>query len=166
MNLQINTTNGQRDNTHVPLGIFLIAIGLAALWVARDYDTGTFTSMGPGFFPKGVSGCMILMGILVILFRGKDLPEADDDGLEAPTALARLRIIGLVTASILVFAATLSPLGLPVATFFMVVIAGFSLRGSQPLTILATAVALAAFATILFAWLLGLQIPVLPEVLR
>jgi hypothetical protein len=48
----------------------------------------------------------------------------------------------------------------------MVTIAGFSHRGSQPLTILATAIALAAFATVLFAWLLGLQIPVLPEVLR
>ena len=164
--MQANTTNGRRDNTHVPLGVFLIAIGLAALWVARDYDTGTFTSMGPGFFPKGISGCMILMGILVILFRGKDLPEAEEDGRDAPTAIARLRVIGLVTASILVFAATLSPLGLPVATFFMVTIAGFSHRGSQPLAILATAIALAAFATALFAWLLGLQIPVLPEVLR
>ncbi|MDM9645828.1 tripartite tricarboxylate transporter TctB family protein [Rhizobium sp. S163] len=166
MSLQIDTTNGRRDNTHIPLGIFLIAIGLGALWVARDYDTGTFTSMGPGFFPKGISGCMILMGILVVLLRGKDLPEVEEDGQEAPTAVARLRIIGLVTASILVFAATLSPLGLPVATFFMVTIAGFSHRGSQPLTILATAIVLAAFATGLFAWLLGLQIPVLPEALR
>lgn len=164
--MHIDTNNGQRDNTHIPLGAFFIIIGVAALWVARDYDTGTFISMGPGFFPKSISGCMILMGLLIILFRGKDLQAAEDDDREMPTAIARLRIIGCVTASILVFAAALSPLGLPVATFFMVTIAGFSHRGSRPLTILATAVCLAAFATILFAWLLGLQIPVLPEAFR
>lgn len=164
--MQSETTGHARDHTHVPLGLFLIALGLTALWIARDYETGSFISMGPAFFPKTVSGCMMVMGVLIILFRGKDLPPEEDDGLEAATIHARLRIIGCVTASILVFAATLHPLGLPVATFLMVAIAGFAQETARPLTILATAIALAILATALFAMLLGLQIPVLPEVLR
>ncbi|AYD04343.1 tripartite tricarboxylate transporter TctB family protein [Neorhizobium sp. NCHU2750] len=158
--------NSVGDKTNVPLGTFLIVIGLAALWVARGYETGTFISMGPGFFPKTVSGCLILLGALIILFRGRDLPPAEASDVEPIKTAARLRIIGCITASNIVFAATLVPLGLPVATFLMVVIAGFGHETSRPLTILATALILAVLATLLFASLLGLQIPVLPEALQ
>lgn len=164
--MQPDQTKVDRDISHVPLGIFCIALGAAALWVARDYDTGTFISMGPGFFPKSVSGVLILMGIIVLLLRGRDLPTLQDDARDLPSISARLRIIGCVTASIVVFAAALLPLGLPFSTFLMVAIAGIGHSGSRPITILLTAAALAILATTLFAWLLGLQIPVLPEVLR
>lgn len=164
--MQSDQSTVDRDTSHLPLGIFCILLGAAALWIAQDYDTGTFISMGPGFFPKAVSGLLILMGIVVLLLKGKDLPAAESDGGAIPSLSARLRIIVCVTASILVFAAALMPLGLPVSTFLMVAIAGLGHSGSRPISILLTAAALAILATILFAWLLGLQIPVLPEVLR
>lgn len=163
--MDTNMDTRGHDRTHLPLGAFCIIVGAIALWVAGEYDTGTFISMGPGFFPKGVSGALIFMGILIVLLRGRDLPEGE--GANPPPSIpARLRIIGAVTASIIVFGAALKPLGLPVATFFMVSIAGFSQPDARPATVLATAATLAIFATILFAWALGLQIPVLPEVLR
>lgn len=164
--MQSDQSTVDRDTSHLPLGIFCILLGAAALWIAQDYDTGTFISMGPGFFPKAVSGLLILMGVVVLLLKGKDLPATESDGGAVPSLSARLRIIGCVTASILVFAAALMPLGLPFSTFLMVAIAGIGHSGSRPISILLTAAALAILATILFAWLLGLQIPVLPEVLR
>ncbi len=164
--MQPDQTVVERDASHLPLGIFCILLGAAALWVAQDYDTGTFISMGPGFFPKAVSGLLILMGIVILLIRGRDLPAAEKDARDAPHLAASLRIIGCVTASIVVFAAALMPLGLPFATFVMVAIAGLGHSGSRPSVILLTAATLSILATILFAWLLGLQIPVLPEGLR
>jgi hypothetical protein len=164
--MQSDQTAIERDASHFPLGMFCILLGAAALWIAQDYDTGTFISMGPGFFPKAVSGLLILLGIVILLLRGRDLPAAEKDARETPPLAASLRIIGSVTASIIVFAAALMPLGLPFSTFVMVAIAGLGHSGSRPSTILLTAAALAILATILFAWLLGLQIPVLPEGLR
>lgn len=164
--MQPDQTAVKRDASHLPLGIFCIIVGVAALSVAQNYDTGTFISMGPGFFPKAVSGLLILMGVVVLLLRGRDLPAAEKEARETPPIASRLRIIGCVTASIIIFAASLMPLGLPFSTFLMVAIAGLGHSGSRPLTILLTAVALAILATILFAWALGLQIPVLPEILR
>lgn len=153
-----------RDRTSLPLGAFCIVIGLAALWVARDYDTGTVISMGPGFFPKVVSIGLVLLGGLVLLFRGRDLPLQEEPEEPSAALAARLRILACITASIVIFAATLTPLGLPIATFLMVCIAGAAQDSGKVLAIVVTAVCLAVFATLLFAWLLGLQIPVLPQV--
>lgn len=164
--MQPDQTTIERDKSHLPLGIFCVALGTAALWIAQNYDTGTFISMGPGFFPKAVSGLLILMGVIVLLLQGRDLAAAENEARDVPPLGARLRIISSVTASIIVFAAALMPLGLPFATFLMVAIAGLGHSGSRPATIFLTAAALAILATVLFAWLLGLQIPVLPEVLR
>lgn len=148
----------------MPLGFFCILVGLVSLFVARDYDTGTVISMGPGFFPKSISAGLVFLGALVLLFRSRDLPE-DIEIVKAPPKLtARLRIIGCVTAAILVFALTLVPLGLPIATFLMVAIAAIGHDAFHPKAVLITAIALAAFATVLFAWLLRLQIPIIPQV--
>ncbi len=160
----MNSSTVERDRTYLPLGLFCILAGLGALFVARDYDTGTVISMGPGFFPKSISGGLVLLGALILLFRSRDLPEEDDIAKAPPKFTARLRIIGCVTAAILVFALTLVPLGLPLATFLMVVIAGVGHEASSPKAVLITALALAAFATVLFAWLLRLQIPIMPQV--
>ncbi|WP_180356156.1 tripartite tricarboxylate transporter TctB family protein [Aliirhizobium smilacinae] len=164
--MQPDQTTVEQDASHLPLGIFCIVAGLAALWIAQDYDTGTFISMGPGFFPKAVSGVLILIGILILLLRGRDMPAGASEVRDTPPLLSRLRVIGCVSAAILVFAATLMPLGLPFASFLMVALAGLGHSGSRPLTIVATAAVLAVLSTVLFAGLLGLQIPVLPEVLR
>lgn len=165
--MELNSKPDRHDKTHVPLGLFCILLGLTAFWVARDYETGTVVSMGPGFFPKAISAGLIVLGGLVLLLRGRDLPEDDDmQHLEAASLPARIRIIASLTGSIVVFGATLLPLGLIAATFLMVVIASLAYDRSRLPAILATAVALAAFATVLFPYALGLNIPVLPQVLQ
>lgn len=164
----MTTPTPSTDTSHRQLGPFCIIAGAAALWIARDYDTGTFIAMGPGFFPKAISGILIALGIFVLLVRGRDLPEeehaVEEQALLSP--LGHLRVIGWVTVSIVVFGITLHPLGMPVASFIMVVLASLARKGSGIGITLATAAALAAFATLLFPLALGLQIPVLPEFLR
>jgi hypothetical protein len=160
------TQTEKSDNTHRPLGAFCIIVGFAALWIARDYDTGTVISMGPGFFPKAISIGLVVLGALILFIAGRDLGPTEDDDRAPPTLGARLRIIGCITASIVAFGAALGPLGLPIATFVMVSIASLGHSGSKFPTVLVTAVVLALFATVLFAWLLGLQIPVLPQVFQ
>nr|WP_280924245.1 tripartite tricarboxylate transporter TctB family protein [Ciceribacter sp. S153] len=164
----VTAENHQTDTTHRQLGPFCIIVGAAALWIARDYETGTFVAMGPGFFPKTVSMLLIALGAFILLAGGRDLPA--DDEQEAPVRGHNiadvLRVIGCVIGSIIIFGLTLKPFGLPIASFLMVVLASFARKRASIAQTLAAAVALAVFATLLFPLALGLQIPVLPEFVR
>ena len=57
-------------------GVFLIAIGAAAMLMARDYAFGTALRMGPGYFPNVLGGMLILFGIYLVaagLHRGEPI---------------------------------------------------------------------------------------------
>lgn len=162
----MNSTSRQsNDLSHRPLAVFCVLIGLGALWVSRNYDTGTVISMGPGFFPKAVAGLLILLGTIVFVVNGRDLSPAEDDepgiGL-----LSLIRILLFVTGSVVLFGLTLGPLGLPVATFLMVALASAARSGARPIPVFLTAIVLSVLATLLFAFALQLQIPVYPGVLK
>lgn len=48
-------------------GVMLIAIGGAALYIARGYPMGTVLRMGSGYFPTVLSGILIAFGVLLML---------------------------------------------------------------------------------------------------
>ena len=71
----------------------LIAIGAAAMFIARNYPFGTALRMGPGYFPMLLGGLLILFG-LAILASGLRDGRADRRLLVAaradhPAAVAR-----------------------------------------------------------------------------
>jgi hypothetical protein len=154
------------DRSHIPLGLFCLVFGAGALWIARDYETGSVVSMGPGFFPKTVAGIIIFLGAFILIARGRDLAEDIDPEQSTFAIVPFLRITGCVLGSIVVFGLTLNPLGLPISAFLMVLLASLARRDTPILPVLATAIVLSVLSTLLFAYLLQLQIPVLPEVLR
>lgn len=45
-----------------PLGVFPVVAGLGALRAASGYNVGNFLSTGPGFFPVGISGLLVVFG--------------------------------------------------------------------------------------------------------
>ena len=51
------------NNKDVWAGLMLIAIGAAAIFVARSYPFGTALRMGPGFFPVVLGGLLIVFGL-------------------------------------------------------------------------------------------------------
>ncbi|WP_083198360.1 tripartite tricarboxylate transporter TctB family protein [Pararhizobium polonicum] len=161
-----NTDKRRTDTTHIPLGLFCILTGAVAMWIARDYETGTVVSMGPGFFPKAVSGLLLAFGAAILIVRGRDLPEPDEDATSRLAIGELLRIVCCVIGSIVLFGVTLMSLGLPVSTFLMVLVASLARSDTRPAAILLTAIVLSVVATLLFAYALRLQIPVLPELLR
>jgi len=54
------------NNKDVWAGLMLIAIGAAAIFVARNYPFGTALRMGPGFFPVVLGGLLIAFGLAVL----------------------------------------------------------------------------------------------------
>src|SRR5215831_14593930 len=47
-------------------GLMLIAIGAAAVLIARNYPFGTALRMGPGYFPVVLGGVLILFGLAIL----------------------------------------------------------------------------------------------------
>ena len=48
-------------------GLLYLIIGTAALYMAGDYEMGTAISMGPGYFPKVLSGLLIAIGAISLI---------------------------------------------------------------------------------------------------
>jgi len=46
-------------------GLMFIAIGMAAVTIARDYPMGWAIRMGPGYFPTLLGGIMTFLGVII-----------------------------------------------------------------------------------------------------
>jgi hypothetical protein len=83
-------------------GVFFVALGAAAMYLARNYAMGTALDMGPGYFPIWLGGIMICLGVaLAGLSFGRE--ERDP---EAPESLREwgLRPWFVLPASLAVYA--------------------------------------------------------------
>jgi hypothetical protein len=46
-------------------GVFCVALGVLAMYLARHYKMGSALDMGPGYFPMWLGGIMILFGVAI-----------------------------------------------------------------------------------------------------
>jgi putative tricarboxylic transport membrane protein len=59
-------------------GVFFVALGALAMYLARDYAMGDALSMGPGYFPMWLGGIMICLGVAIASFAFvRELPESE-----------------------------------------------------------------------------------------
>jgi hypothetical protein len=105
----------------VACGIGLILFGLFALWVSRDYDVGTGSNMGPGYFPRALSTIIIGLGALIALANLRT--PLEDFSLDD---VLRMRPLVTITAAYLVYAYSLTSIGLLPATLLLIVISGLA----------------------------------------
>ncbi|MDZ4048825.1 MAG: tripartite tricarboxylate transporter TctB family protein [Limnobacter sp.] len=133
-------------------GLLYLIIGAAALYMAADYEMGTAISMGPGYFPKVLSGLLIFIGLLSLI--RSFVVEGE------PLAGFPLSKILYVTVSILVFALVVEGAGFAIA---VMLVFGISAAASKffnwKLTLL-IAVGSAAFCSLLFVKGLGIPLPI------
>ncbi len=54
-------------NKDVWAGVMLIATGVAAILIARDYPFGSAIRMGPGYFPSVLGGILALFGLCLFV---------------------------------------------------------------------------------------------------
>jgi hypothetical protein len=137
-----------------------VVLGLGALGVAIVYPVGRLAQMGPGFFPIALAVTLTLLGAAVCaggLARGA-APDADDGPLVGPAA----RPLLFVTLGLVAFAVLVRPLGLVPATVALVLIASRADRGFPWALAVPLSLALAAVATAIFVYGLGLPFRVWP----
>lgn len=138
-------------------GVFLLILAMVALVGTRDLEFGRFSSIGPGFMPRGIAILIAAFGLLFVvqslIWEGSRL---DRWSLRGPF---------FVLGAALAFAWAIRPLGLIIAGPLAVAIAAAADRGARPVEVLIFAIMLTAACIGLFSVLLQLPIPVLPSAL-
>jgi putative tricarboxylic transport membrane protein len=134
-------------------GTLYLVIGVAAVWIARDYTMGTAVRMGPGYFPTMLGGTLMLVG-LVSLVRSFYAPGE-------PIEAFALKPLTIVIGSTLVFGALVRGAGLAVALpIFVLLGAAASIKFRWGVAA-ALAAGLTLFCVVVFVKGLGIPLPIL-----
>ncbi len=135
-------------------GVFLVLVGLGAIWFSLELPGGRGAQLGPGSFPHGLGAMVAAIGVLIGSF-----------GFTTPgPALEKWNLRGIlfVLGAVVVFALTIRPLGLVVAGPASLILCGFATEESRFTESVIFAVAMTAGCALLFKVLLQLPIPLAP----
>jgi len=135
-------------------GVALVALGGVIAAGAFGLRIGTPAHMGPGFVPLSLGVLLLLCGV-VLLARGK----SDVVPASAPPAWRPLLAL---TFAFLLFAVLVDEAGLAIAVLAAIPVAGIAGGGARLRESLVYAVAMAAFAILLFVEALKLPLKVWP----
>ena len=134
-------------------GVFLIAIGAAAMLMARDYAFGTALRMGPGYFPNVLGGMLTLFGIYLVaagLHRGEPIA--------GPWSL---RALVVVPASLALFGALVDRAGFIAAMLVLMFGSATATTEFRLVEALLFSVLVTALCAVIFVWALGLPYPLI-----
>ena len=141
----------------IPPGLFFIALGMAALWLSRDYPVGDLNRMGPGYFPRMLSVGMICLGVLIVRQGLPDLAGGKGirNGLD--------RSIWIIPLSLVVFGLSVEPLGVVIALALTLAVAGAAHRESRVTEVAISTVTLIVLSVLIFVVALKLPLHLWPE---
>lgn len=142
--------------TDVLAGLMFAVFSLWGFIASSGLDIGTPTSMGPGYFPRLLSGLMLALGLAIAI---GGLVSAEP----ASPAAWTLKPIGLVSIACIAFAALLSRGGIVLAIVTAVAIGAFAGNRAEIRHLVVLTIVLVAAAVALFVWLLGVPLPIWPR---
>ncbi len=143
------------DVPDLAFATFLVALGALAFALAGELTVGTAAAMGPGYVPRALALLIMVYGLVLGLraaFAGRQ-----------PMPPVAWRPLLLVLAAVGLFAILLPVIGLALTSVAVVVCAGCAAYDVRLRENVLLAVALAAFAVLLFVSALGLPIAIWPR---
>lgn len=140
-----------RNPKDVYAGLIYIAFGLAAILLARDYEMGSATRMGPAYFPTVLGGLLALIGA-ISLIRGLIVPGG-------PLDRFAWRPLAIIVGASVLFGFLLRPAGLVPAVLVLVIVGALASRRFRLVPTLLLAAGLAAFSALVFVKGLGVPAP-------
>ena len=142
--MQIRIRNGKDFYA----GLFFFFIGLVTVLEAHSYSVGTVRNMGPGYFP-------VILGYLLLVIGGGTAVRGiwlKGEGIK----ITSLRPMLMVSGAVLSFAFLLGPAGLILAILALVFVSCLGSREFHLGDVVILFIVLAAIATSLFVYALGL----------
>ena len=142
-----------KDSRDIIGGLGLAAVGLFAVIYGQRYEFGDLNRMGPGYFPIVLGSMLAGLGVLIALpaffRRGEPI-------------IVAWKSFALVMASILVFAFTLKPLGLVLASALAVLLASLADKAPGWKWRISTAIGIALITWLVFKFGLSMVLPTWP----
>jgi hypothetical protein len=134
-------------------GFIFLCIGLAAVFIGRDYPMGTAGRMGPGYFPTILGGLLAVIGVIAII---RSLVRPGE-------AISRfyLKNTVLILIAVLLFGVLMRDAGLVAAVLAVVLVSAYASPQFTWVPSLLVAIGLAVFSVVVFVKLLGLPMPIL-----
>lgn len=139
------------DNKDFWTGMMFIGVGVAAMYIARDYRFGSTLRMGPGFFPTMLGGILIAFGICIMAV-----------GLRSGEKIRghlSLRAIVLLPLSLVLFGILMKFAGFIPAVGILIFVSAASGREFKLMEIMLLTVVLTLTSVALFIWGLGMPYP-------
>ncbi len=136
-------------------GLMFAAFGVVAYAGAQDLARGTANEMGPGFFPVMLAYGLVGLGILLIgrsFFAARHSAEA-----------VQWRPLLLIVLAVVLFGVLAERAGLLAAIVALMAAGGLASFESRWREVALSAIALSAFAVLIFVWALSVPLPVLPR---
>jgi Tripartite tricarboxylate transporter TctB family len=134
-------------------GLMLIAIGVAAIAIARNYPFGTALRMGPGYVP-------IVLGAILIAF-GVSLLGAALRGGEKIAGGWSLRALVMLPLALILFGLLMEHGGFVPAMLVLVFASAAASAEFKFIDALLLSLGLTALSVVVFVWLLGLPYPLI-----
>ncbi len=135
-------------------GLLIMVVAAFAVWLGSELPSGTFNGMGPGMMPRSVAILLGGLGGVLVAYSFRQ----PGPGLDAWSIRGILFVLG----AILVFAYTVRPLGMAVATPLAILISSFASAKFRLGETLLFTVIMTAFCIGLFKFALRLSIPLAP----
>jgi Tripartite tricarboxylate transporter TctB family len=136
-------------------GALLMALGLAAIVIARHYAFGTASQMGPGFLPVTLGLILMVLGAILVL-----KARSSTDNL---SGLGGLRPVIVVLSAVLIFALALDRIGFVLSSLLLVMVSCAAQSPFKPVEAVAVALALTAGVVALFVYALGIPFTLWPS---
>ncbi len=152
----MRTNPNLRHSKDFLAGLLFLAIGAAAMVVARNYPFGTAMRMGSGYFPTVLGGILVLFGAFLMARGARSSARAPMTWGWKPLAC--------IVASMLIFGFLLPRFGLVpalVALFFTAAAGGREFRFKE---VLALTAVMTVFAVVVFLYVLKLPFQIFPGV--
>lgn len=134
----------------IAAALLLALLGAYVTWQGSQYEIGSPSRMGPGFFPI-VSGSILTLLAVLVAFGAAHAEK--EKGFWIP------RPIFMISASFITFALLLERYGLVPAIIVSVVLGALAESPVRPVATLATAVGLSLMGVVVFIYGLGISVP-------
>jgi len=134
-------------------GIFLVAIGATAVFIARNYTFGTALRMGPGYFPTVLGALLSLLGIYLVA-----------SGLKSGEAIGgrwSLRGLIILPLSLVLFGYFIDRAGFVPAMLVLIFGSAMASTEFKFVEVLLFSIFLTALCAVVFVYALGLPYPLI-----
>lgn len=140
-------------------GMLFIATGLLFAVLSQQYQMGTASRMGPGWFPTALGIILVILGAITLT--GSLSKSAGEAELEP----VGWREIGLILGAVALFAGLLTHLGMVLSATILILIAAIASHEFRLKETLISIAVLLVMSYLVFAKGLELQFPVWPTFL-